>query len=226
MADNTWAVLRWSARSLTQGTPNGRFSRLPGFGVHAPDVRCPISLAVNGSEHRLHPFPEGLFCISHGLAVHPWSRALRDLTQIRPYSLSCDVMGQGSEPQFWLTSCFRCYSFESCFHGWFIFSLHRSPDLSLDRAHVSHEQFIFCWPLPHVAGSPDRGVLSASLTSTRPSDLPRLASLSGPTGFRLNLMDLPCSHGILWLHAGGTNPGSFPDAHRAVPGNTAFPIER
>src|ERR1700756_82624 len=58
------------------------------------------------------------------------------------------------------------------------------------------EQFIFCWPLPHVAGSPDRGVLSASLTSTRPSDLPRLASLSGPTDFRLNLMDLPCSHEI------------------------------
>ena len=88
------------------------------------------------------------------------------------------------------------------------------------------EQFIFCWPLPHVAGSPDRGGLSASLTSTRPSDPPRLASLSGPTGFRLNLMDLPCSHEILWLHAGGTNPGSLPDAHRVVPGNTAFPIER
>jgi hypothetical protein len=129
------------------------------------------------------------------------------------------------QPQLWSQQS-PCYSFESCFHGWFIFSLHRSPDLSLDRAHVSHEQFIFCWPLPHVAGSPDRGVLSASLTSTRPSDLPRLASLSGPTGFRLNLMDLPCSHEILWLHAGGTNPGSFLDAHRVVPGNTAFPIER
>src|SRR6516165_8103634 len=37
---------------------------------------------------------------------------------------------------------------------------------------------------------------------------------------------LPCSHEILWLHAGGTNPGSLPDAHRVVPGNTAFPIER
>src|SRR6516225_8254151 len=63
---------------------------------HAPNVRCPISLAVNGSEHRLHPFPEGLLCVSHDLAVHPWSRALRNLTQIRPYSFSCDVMGQGS----------------------------------------------------------------------------------------------------------------------------------
>src|SRR5260370_68638 len=66
--------------------------------IHAPDVRCPISLAVNGPEHRLYPFPEGLLCLSHGLAVHPWSRALRNLTQIRPYSFSCDVMGQGSEP--------------------------------------------------------------------------------------------------------------------------------
>src|SRR5258708_7176910 len=64
----------------------------------APDVRCPLCLAVNGSEHRLHPLPEGLLCISRGLAVHPWSRALRNLTQIRPYSFSCDVMGQGSEP--------------------------------------------------------------------------------------------------------------------------------
>src|ERR1700756_450939 len=138
MADNTWAVLRWSARSLTQGTPNGRFSRLPGFGIYTRRMSgARISLAVNGSEHRLYPFPEGLLCLSHGLAVHPWSRALRNLTQIRPYSFSCDVMGQGSEPQFWLTSCLRCYSFESCFHGWFIFSLHRSPDLSLDRAHVS-----------------------------------------------------------------------------------------
>jgi hypothetical protein len=61
-------------------------------------VRCPISLAVNGSEHRLHPFPEGLLCLSHGLAVHPWSRALRNLTQTHPYSFSRDVMGQGSEP--------------------------------------------------------------------------------------------------------------------------------
>jgi hypothetical protein len=27
------AVLRWSARSLMQGTPKGRFSRLPGLGI-------------------------------------------------------------------------------------------------------------------------------------------------------------------------------------------------
>ena len=194
--------------------------------IHAPDVRRPISPAVNGLKHGLHPFPEALLRFRHGLAVHSGSRAFRNLTQIRPYPFPRDVVSQGSEPQFRLTSCFRCYSFESCFHGWFIFSLHRRPDLPLDGAHVAFEQFIFCWPLPHVAGSPDRGVLSASLTSARPSDLPRLTGLSGPTGFRLSLMDLPCSHEILWLHASGTNPGSLPDTHRAASGNSAFPIER
>jgi hypothetical protein len=88
------------------------------------------------------------------------------------------------------------------------FSLHRRPDLPLYGAHVAPEQFNFCWPLPLVAGSPDLQVLSASLTSAKSSDRPRLTSLSDPTGFRLNLTDLPCSHETLWLHAGGTNPGS------------------
>src|SRR5258708_12902827 len=101
--------------------------------------------------------------------------------------------------------------------GWFIFSLHRSSDLSLDRAHVSLEQFIFCWPLPHVAGSPDRGVLSASLTSTRPSDLPRLASLSVPTAFRLNLMSLPCSLDILCFHTPAPSPPSLPAPPLSLP---------
>src|ERR1700732_4632936 len=32
MADSTSAVLRWSARSETVGTPRGRFSVLPGLG--------------------------------------------------------------------------------------------------------------------------------------------------------------------------------------------------
>ena len=53
--------------------------------------------------------------------------------------------------------------------------------LPLYGAHVSHERFNFCWPLPQVAGSPDLEVLSASLTSTRPSDLPRVVRLSDPT---------------------------------------------
>ena len=80
--------------------------------------------------------------------------------------------------------------------------------LPLDGAHVSHEQFNFRWPLPHVAGSPDLEVLSASLTSVRSSGRPRFVGLSDPTSYRLSLTALPCSHGILRLHAGGTNPGS------------------
>ena len=80
--------------------------------------------------------------------------------------------------------------------------------LPLYGAHASHERFNLCRPLPHGVGSPDLEVLSVSLTSTRSSDRPRLIGLSGPTSLRLNRMDLPCSHQSLWLHAGGTNPGS------------------
>src|SRR5260370_16369829 len=83
--------------------------------IHAPDVRCPISLAVNGSEHRLHPLREGLLCVSHGLAVHPWGRALRNLTQIRPYSFSCDLMGHPLQPSFLPPLLFPSYSFLSFF---------------------------------------------------------------------------------------------------------------
>src|SRR6202022_4488939 len=48
--------------------------------------------------------------------------------------------------------------------------------LPLNGAHVSHERFDFRWPLPHVVGSPDLGVLSASLTSARSSGPPHLAA--------------------------------------------------
>ena len=51
-------------------------------------------------------------------------------------------------------------------------------NLPLNGAHVAQERFNFCWPLPHVVGSPDLGVLSASLTSAKSSGLPRLVSLS------------------------------------------------
>ena len=63
--------------------------------------------------------------------------------------------------------------------------------------------------IPDGTGSPDRRVLSVSLTSTRSSDPSHLFGLAGPTGLRLNRMDLPCSRCFLWLHAGGTNPGSI-----------------
>jgi len=102
-----------------------------------------------------------------------------------------------------------CYSFESCFHGRRFISLHRWPYLPLHGGHVAFEQFNARWPLPHVAGSPDLGVLSASLTAAGPSDRSRRFGLAGPTSVRLSPTALPCSHGTFGQHAGGTNPGSI-----------------
>src|SRR6266550_1352539 len=118
-------------------------------------------------------------------------------------------MGQRGKAKIWLAPSFRCYLFKFRFHGQLIFSLHRRPCLPLDGAHVAQEQFNYRWLLPHVAGSPDLGVLSVSLTSTRSSAPSHLIGLAGPTSLRLNRMDLPCSRCFLWLHAGGTNPGSI-----------------
>ena len=118
-------------------------------------------------------------------------------------------MRQRGEPKFWLAPRFICYSFESCCHGRRFISLHRWPCLPLHGGHVAFEQFNARWPLPHVAGSPDRGVLSASLTAVGPSDRSRLFGLAGPTSLRLSPTALPCSHGTFGQHAGGTNPGSI-----------------
>jgi hypothetical protein len=87
--------------------------------------------------------------------------------------------------------------------------LHRWPYLPLHGGHVAFEQFNARWPLPHVAGSPDLGVLSASLTAVGPSDRSRRFGLAGPTSSRLSPAALPCSHGTFGQHAGGTNPGSI-----------------
>jgi len=67
------------------------------------------------------------------------------------------------------------------------------------------------------------------MTSIRSSGLPHLLGLSGPTNFRLNRMDLPCSRCSLWLHADGTNPGSTTRHLRSIISATcdsAFPFER
>jgi hypothetical protein len=65
------------------------------------------------------------------------------------------------------------------------------------------------------------------MTSIRSSGLPHLAGLSGLTNFRLNRMDLPCSRCSLWLHAGGTNPGSTAGhSHCCAACDSAFPFER
>lgn len=81
--------------------------------------------------------------------------------------------------------------------------------LPLYGAHVSVDRLPFRWPLPHVAGSPDRRVLSASLTAARSSGRPCCVGLSDPTSRGLNLPALPCSRELLRLHASGTNPGSI-----------------
>ena len=87
------------------------------------------------------------------------------------------------------------YLLGSRFHGRRFISLHRWPCLPLHGDHVASEQSNARWPLPHVAGSPDPGVLSASLTAAGSLDRSCLLGLAGPTSFRLNPTALPCSHG-------------------------------
>src|SRR3954471_10628849 len=122
----------------------------------------------------------------------------------RSVQISCTTLfGRG------FTALLVCYSFESCFHGRRFISLHRWPYPPLHGGHVAFEQFNARWPLPHVAGSPDLGVLSASLTAVGPSDRSRRFGLAGPTSFLLSPTALPCSHETFGQHAGGTNPGSI-----------------
>jgi hypothetical protein len=104
----------------------------------------------------------------------------------------------------------------------FILSLHRGLSLPLHGARVAPERVICRQPLPPVDGSPVLRVLSAGLTSARPSNRPCLGGLSGPTGLRLNRTDLPCSRQVLRLHASGTNPGSVP-AHSPYRGTEMQP---
>ena len=95
--------------------------------------------------------------------------------------------------------------------------------LPLHGAHVSQERVHFCWPLPHVIGSPDLGVLSASLTSDRPSGLPRVVGLSNPTSSSLNLTDLPCSHEILGCMPAVRTPEAPQGTCHCVPCDSALP---
>jgi hypothetical protein len=110
-----------------------------------------------------------------------------------------------------LVALICCYSFESRFHDWLIFSLHRRP----------YPPFVWssCFPRTIrflLADSPcDR--LSRSRSTISRSDFRQaigsssLCRLVRPYPAEVgNLVDLPCSHEILRLHAGGTNPGSTP----------------
>ncbi|MET4359284.1 hypothetical protein ABIC08_009261 [Bradyrhizobium sp. RT9b] len=60
--------------------PEGALFRLTGLGdIDPPNVRRPISLAVDGLEHRLDPSVEALPRRLHRLSVHPGGGALRNL---------------------------------------------------------------------------------------------------------------------------------------------------
>ena len=89
------------------------------------------------------------------------------------------------------------YLLGSRFHGRRFISLHRWPCLPLHGDHVASEQSNARWPLPHVVGSPNLGVLSASLTAAGSLDRSCLLGLADPTSFRLNPAALPCSHGTI-----------------------------
>src|SRR5215471_15603606 len=196
------------------------FLLLSGFrDIHSPNVGRLISLAVNRLKHRFNPLPKALLRLRHRLSIHPGSRACPNLTEILPNPLLGKVMGQGRKPKLWLTPSFRCYSFESCCHGWRFFSLHRRPNPPL----VWSPCFRRTTHLPLAASPCSR--LSRPPSTVSQSDFcqiirsPLPCRLVGPYKLRLNLTALPCSHEVLWLHAGGTNPGS-------ISGHSLYRIQR
>ena len=95
--------------------------------IDPPDCGRPLDIAVNRSEHRLDPVLEGLLCLRNRLAVSAGGRFAGNPTKISPHPLPCHMMGQRAKAELWLTTSFRCYSFELCCHDWLIFSLHRRP---------------------------------------------------------------------------------------------------
>jgi hypothetical protein len=118
-------------------------------------------------------------------------------------------MSQRCKPELWFTPSFRCYSFESCCHGWRFFSLHRRPNPPL----VWSPCFRRTTHLPPAASPcgrlsrPPSTISQSDCRQVFRSSLPY--RLVGPYKLRLNLTALPCSHEVLWSHAGGTNPGSI-----------------
>src|SRR5262249_50244532 len=119
------------------GTPRGRFSV---GDLYAANVRCLISLPVDGLEHRPDPFLEVLLRPLHRLAIHPSRGMLGNPLQILQHPLTRDVMCQRGEAKTWFTPSFHCYLLKFRCHGRLIFSLHRRPCLPLHGAHVTQEQ--------------------------------------------------------------------------------------
>jgi len=95
--------------------------------------------------------------------------------------------------------------------SWLVYLLLHRVLISLDRAHVSHEQFIFLLAASHVAGSPTAEYYQPVWTSTRRSDLLAL-QLSGLSRLSPEPDDLPCSHEIF-----GACRRSNPEAPRRSP---------
>src|SRR5215467_5603749 len=100
-------------------------------------------------------------------------------------------MSQRRKPELWFTPSFCCYPFESCFHGWRFFSLHRRPNppvewspcfprtsqLPLAASPCSR----FSRPQSSISQSDCRQVIRSSL----------LCRLVGPYKLRLNLAGSP-----------------------------------
>jgi len=162
---------------------------------------------------------KALLRLRHRLTIHPGSRVCPNLTKILPNSLLGNVMDQRRKPKLWLTPSFCCYSFESCCHGWRFFSLHRRPNPPL----VWSPCFCRTTHLPLAASPCSR--LSRPQSTISQSDFRQVIGSSlpcwlvGPYKLRLNLTALPCSHDVLWSHAGGTNPGS-------ISGHSLYRIQR
>ncbi len=117
-------------------------------------------------------------------------------------------MCQRRKPEFRFTPSFDCYSFESCFHDWRFFSLHRRPYPPFGWSSCFPRTIQLLLPASPCSR------LSRPRSTIRQSDFRQafgsssLVQLVGPYKSSLSLTDLPCSHEILWLHASGTNPGS------------------
>ena len=118
-------------------------------------------------------------------------------------------MGQRRKPELWFTPSFPCYSFECRCHGWRFFSLHRRPNPPFEWSPCllrTVQLLLTASPCSRLS-RPQSTIGQSDFRQVIRSSLPYW--LVGPYKLGLNPTDLPCSHGILWLHAGGTNPGSI-----------------
>jgi hypothetical protein len=142
--------------------------------IAPPYERCVIPCAVHGLQHGLNPCLKVLLCLCYPLAIHPRGQIAGNLTEILPAPCPGEVMGQRGQLKLWLPRAFAAMrSSPVAMTGCSSLCL-EDRILPLRGAHVSLERVTRCWPLPHVAGSPGRGVLSASLTAARSSGRPRL----------------------------------------------------